>query len=584
MVIEIAPPKFIEVAGRKIAIGGPRPELKEGEKLIRHTSSVCPVCYRLLPAVIFEKNGKVYIRKVCPEHGEFEDLYWGDAELFKKALKFEVPGRGLENPHVKLTAPCPFSCGICNAHLDATALANLVVTNRCNLSCWYCFFYAEKAGYVYEPTLEEIERMVDALIKERPAHGNAIQITGGEPTLREDLVEIVRLLKRKGITHIQLNTHGITFVERPDLIRKLREAGVNTIYMSFDGVTPETNPKNHWEIPYILDAARKANMTSIVLVPTVIKGINDHEVGDIIKFAALNIDVIRGVNFQPVSLTGQMPREEREKYRITIPDVIRRIEEQTNGEIHRDAWYPVPFTTAISEFIEALTGRPRLYMGNHPACGAATYVFPEFEGFGTERRVKRFVPITDFVDVDGFYAFLKEKAAELRKGKNKYMVLMSVVRNLGKFIYRERQPEGIDLRKLIAKIFLKRGDYSALGEFHYKSLFLGMMHFMDLYNYDVQRVMRCNIHYLSPDGRIIPFCTYNVLPDIYRDKIIKEHAKSFEEFEFMYGKGKIGEEAKYKRDIRKLENSELYVKTYRPFFHKFRRLPKIVLEQEVTPS
>ncbi len=580
MVVEIPAPRFIEVDGRKIAIGGPRPKLRKGEKLLRHTSSVCPVCYRLLPAIIFERDGAVYIRKECPEHGEFEDLYWGDAEMFKRAMEFEVPGRGIYPPHTELLAPCPFSCGICPAHQNTTALANLVVTNRCNLDCWYCFFYAEKAGYVYEPTLEEIDKMVDLLIKEKPAHGNAIQITGGEPTLREDLVEIVRLLRRKGITHIQLNTQGIIFVEKPWLMRELREAGVNTIYMSFDGVTPEANPKNHWEIPYILEAARKAGMTSLVLVPTVIKGINDHEVGDMVRFAAYNIDVVRGVNYQPVSLTGQMPKAEREKYRITIPDVIRKIEEQTDGQIYREAWYPVPFTVAVSEFIEAVTGEPKLMMTNHPACGMATYVFPVFERVDGKKRVTRFIPITDFVDVDGFYQFLKEKAREIKEEhKNRWLTLLKVVAKLPSFIEKDKQPPGINLIGILRKIILQRS-YKALGEFHYKSLFLGMMHFMDLYNYDVQRVMRCDIHYLSPDGRVIPFCTYNVLSDLYRDKIIKEYSMSFEEYERKYGKGLIGAESKYRRDIPKLENTEIYVRTYEPFFHKFRRLPAIVRKSQ----
>ncbi|RLG41672.1 MAG: radical SAM protein, partial [Thermoproteota archaeon] len=390
----------------------------------------------------------------------------------------------------------------------------------------------------------------------------------------EDLVEIVKLLKRKGIRHIQLNTQGIIFLEKPELMRQLREAGVNTIYLSFDGVTPEANPKNHWEIPYILEIARKSSMTSLVLVPTVIKGINDHEVGDMIRFAALNIDVIRGVNYQPVSLTGQMPRTEREKYRITIPDVIRKIEEQTNGEIYREAWYPVPFTVAISDFVEAVTGEPKLMMTNHPACGMATYVFPEFEGAGMSRRIKRFVPITDFVDVEALHDYLKQKAEEIRNGANRYLTLVKTVFNLYRFIDRKKQPEDLNLTGILRKILLERS-YKALGEFHYKSLFLGMMHFMDLYNYDVQRVMRCNIHYLSPDGRVIPFCTYNVLSDIYRDKIIKEHSISLEEYERRYGKGLIGEESKYKRDIRKLESSEIYIRTYEPFFHKFRRVPAI---------
>ncbi|MEM1521025.1 MAG: radical SAM protein [Candidatus Korarchaeum sp.] len=567
MVMEVVKPRSFEIKGRRVQVGGPRPQLRERERLVRYTSSVCPECYRLLPAVIFERDGAVHIRKVCPDHGEFEDVYWGDAELFRKAMKFEVKGRGIYPPHTNISAPCPFSCGICEAHWNTIALANLVVTNRCNMDCWYCFFYAEKAGYVYEPTLEEIDRMVDLMLKEKPAHGNAVQITGGEPLLRDDIVDIVRLLKRKGVTHIQLNTEGIAFLEKPWLMKELREAGVNTMYLSFDGVTPIANPKTHWEMPYILDLARRSSMTSIVLVPTVIRGINDGEVGDIVRFAAYNMDVIRGVNFQPVSLTGRMPRVQRERYRITIPDVIKRIEEQTDGEINSEAWYPVPFTVPISQFIEALTKKPRLMLTNHPACGMATYVFPVFESSNGKRELKRFVPITDFVDVEGFYEFLSEKAREMTEGANRLMTLLKVVYKLPSFIEREKQPPGVDLIKILRNILLRRS-YEALGEFHYKSLFLGMMHFMDLYNYDVQRVLKCDIHYFSPDGRMIPFCTYNVLSDVYRDAVLREHSMSFEEYERKYGPGKVGPSMKYKRDIRKLESSELYRKTYEPFLEK----------------
>jgi uncharacterized radical SAM superfamily Fe-S cluster-containing enzyme len=562
--------KYITVNNKIIKIGGPIPQPKEGEKLVRRTASLCPDCYRYLPAIIVEREGKTFIRRICPDHGEIEEVYWGDAEMLKKAFKYEGPGRGI-SPQVEFKGVCPFSCGICPLHKNMTALANIVLTNRCNLSCWYCFFYAEKAGFVYEPSVDEIREMIKVLRSERPVPGNAVQLTGGEPTLREDLVEIVKMIREMGVDHVQLNTHGITFVERPEYLAELRRAGVNTLYLSFDGVTPESNPKNHWEIPYIFKAARDAGMTSIVLVPTVIKGVNDHELGAIIEFAALNIDIVRGVNFQPVSLVGQMPRKERDKYRITIPDVIKKIEEQTNGQIPRDAWYTVPFSTAISDFVEALTGRPQYKFTNHPACGMATYVFPEFSYKNGEKVLKRFVPITEFVDVEGFHDYLQEKADEIRKGANKYITAMKVLLNIGKFIRKDKQPEGIDLMSTLRKIFLRR-DYSALGEFHYKALFLGMMHFMDLYNYDVQRVIKCDIHYLVPGGKVIPFCTFNVMPDIYRDRIQREYETSLEEYAEEHP-GKVGEISKYKRDIRKLVGGEEYIKTYKQFFHLFRNPP-----------
>jgi len=547
----------------------------EKEKVVEVTGSLCPECLKIIPAKLVERDGKIWMIKKCPEHGEFEELYWGDAELYYKAMKYTVPRRKITNPNVKEVTTCPFSCGLCPLHGNQTALANIVATNRCDLSCWYCFFFAERAGFVYEPSLEQIRKMVRILRQQGPWKPNAVQITGGEPLLRDDLVEIIKILREEGIVHVQLNTNGLRIFRMwenqgadaaVNYVRKLRTAGVNTVYLSFDAVSPK-NFKNHWEIPFILEAFRRAGMTSTVFVPTVIRGFNDDQLGDIIDCAVRNIDVVRGVNFQPVSITGSVPRKERQKLRITTPDVIKLIEKQTDGQIGKEAWRPITWPYPLSWLIEELTGKPQFNLTNVPVCGMATYVFPKLRKVHGRIEVEGYIPITDFVDVDALWDWLMEKAQEIHNAKGVGKVFKKIkialyllIKGLDRFIDPSKEPEGLNLRKIIKKIIRKRS-YSALGEFHYKALFLGIMHFMDLYNYDIRRVQRCCIHYLTPDGRIIPFCAFNVLNEIYRDKLQKEYSIPLSEWKKPF--------EKHKRDVNKIVKTELYQRFYEPYFNKY---------------
>jgi len=511
-------------------------------KEIQKTTSLCPECLKTLQATIFEENDKVWIAKECSEHGKFSDLYWGSFEMYERAKKLAADGRKQEKPNIsEMKKRCPENCGLCPEHKSHSALTNIVITNRCDLSCWYCFFYAQKAGYVYEPSLEQIKEMVKNIRAERPIKGNAVQLTGGEPTLREDLIDIIRTIKEAGIDHVQLNSDGINLAHKPELALDVRSAGVNTVYLSFDGVSAKTNPKNHWEVPLVLKNCRAADL-GIVLVPTMINTINDHEAGDILRFAFDNIDIVRGIDFQPVSLVGRTPQHEREKFRITIPDVIQRIEDQTNGEVSKEDFYPVPTVLPISRFIEAMTGKPQYDLSTHFACGAATYIF---------RDGDKLVPITKVLDVDAFIEYLKDKTEELSNGKNRYLIGAESLWKFNSFIDKSKMPGGINLGKLLFNVFIKH-DYKALSVFHHKSLFVGMMHFMDLYNYDIERVKRCCIHYATPSKEmpIVPFCAFNVIPEWYRDKIQKQFGLSIEEWEKKAGR-RMSDDF-YKRDIAKL--------------------------------
>jgi len=533
---------------------------------LKVTGSICPECISegksikesKLVAIIYEEDGKVWVIKECPGHGIVKDLYWGDYEMYERAKKFADPGIEILNPNIEkpeAEVSCPDDCGLCVKHRSHTNLGNIVLTNRCNLSCWYCFFYAKKGESIYEPSLTHIREMLRRMKNQKPIGANAVQFTGGEPTLRDNVVEIIKIAKEEGYDHVQFNTNGIEFARNLKLAEDLKKAGVGVVYMSFDGVSPETNPKNYWEIPDALENCRKVGL-NVVLVPTLIKGVNDHEIGDMIRFAAGNIDVVRSLNIQPVSLVGMMPRKKRDEQRITIPDVCKKIEEQTNGEITRDDFFTIPTASLITNFIEAMTGQPKYRLSAHFACGVATYAFKEDD---------KLIPITGFIDIPGLLGYLKEQTENIHKSRikklSKAISGAKLLLNIKKFIDEDKKPKELDIGKIITSA-ITGGDYNSLAEFHRKSLFIGMMHFMDLYNYDIDRVQKCCVHYATPDGRIIPFCTFNVIPQIFRDKTQKEFSIPVEEWEKRHGK-KIKDD-KFVRKLSEEKREEI-----KNFYKKF---------------
>ena len=262
---------------------------------IRFTQSICPDCNLILDAEVFERENKVFMSKTCPSHGECEELYFGSSDMYDKFSTFWQDGKGAHAPNVMIEkCSCPNNCGLCSNHLSHSGLANMIVTNRCDLTCWYCFFYVKKGlegAYMYEPSHDQVRAMVKTMRAERPIAGNSIQITGGEPMLREDITDLISIIKEEGVDHIQMNTNGIRHALDPESAREVRLSGCNNLYLSFDGVTARTNPKNHWEIPHALDSCRKTG-TTVVFVPTVIKSINDHELGGIVRYAQKNMDVV----------------------------------------------------------------------------------------------------------------------------------------------------------------------------------------------------------------------------------------------------------------------------------------------------
>ncbi len=484
---------------------------------IKKTVSLCPTCLKSIPAEVYEEDDKIFIKKTCPEHGEFNNTYWGESKLYNDVEKFEPLVKPVENPQVNETEGCPNNCGVCGQHKTSTVLGLIDVTNRCNLRCPICFANAAASRALYEPTFDEIVQMLKNLRNLEPRPCPAIQFAGGEPTVRKDLPEIIKKAKELGFSHTQVATNGIRLAKKEGYAKELKDAGLNTVYLQFDGVTEEpyiqARAKNL--LPIKLEAienCRKAGL-GLVLVPTLVKGINDDQVGDILKLALDNVDIIHGVNFQPVSFSGRTPHEEVEQQRITIPDFIDLVDNQSNHQITKQDFYPPSFVQPISEFIGALEGEePSVYLNCHEHCGVGTYIF-----INGENSV---VPITQFIDVEKLMGLLEKYTEDLNKGGfgAKQKVMLKALKNIYGAIDNDKKPDYLDLKNILSSIFKERS-YKALGDFHKNALLVSCMHFMDPFNFDADRVQKCIIHYAVPDGRIIPFCTMNSL---YRQSVEKE--------------------------------------------------------------
>ena len=479
------------------------------QNYLKETRSICPECHVVLPARLSEREGKVIITKSCPTHGDYEDIYWSDFEQWQRVGRYSTLGDGLENPRTRTEQGCPYDCGICPNHKSHTVLAIIDVTNRCNLRCPICFANAAATAYIYEPSFDEICSMIDNLAANRPVPVRALQLSGGEPTLRDDLPEIVRYAHSAGIPHVEVNTNGVRTAKDPAYLRRLCQSGVSSFYLQFDGVTPEP-----YKVTRGLDLLptklrslenfRNEGHDSTILVVTLVRGVNDNQIGDIIDFAARNHDIISCVNVQPVSITGRIDRNKLADYRVTIPDFMRLVEEQTNGQVKRDDFYPVPTVVPFARAVGALKGKRYPEFTMHEHCGMATFVFVE-EG--------KLTPITRYANVDAFMHSMND-VYRLAKAEKRVRARLKMIESFRHLKLRVLAP-------LISGV-VRQGSYEALGRLMHHVIMIGAMHFMDPYNFDLERVERCGIHYAVPDGRIIPFCTMNTL---HREKIEKQFAK-----------------------------------------------------------
>jgi uncharacterized radical SAM superfamily Fe-S cluster-containing enzyme len=333
-------------------------------KTIRTTESVCPHCLGRAPATVYEKEGEVWMAKTCPEHGRFDVYLWPDVERYKWFYGHTFP-RISREPQTERVHGCPRDCGLCPGHARRITLPEIEVSWRCNLACPVCFMSDDCVPP--DPSLEEIARMVET-IRDYDGPGFPLQITGGEPTIRTDLPGIIEMAVNLGAEAVELNTNGLIIGSDIQYLRALKEAGLTNVYLQFDGLDPETTKALRgrdvlWDKLRAIENCRREKIP-VMLSVTLVAGVNDWELGGLIRFAWNNLDVIGGLALQPAFVSGRFEIERPR--RLGVLDVARLIERQTGGRIRETDFWPVG--------------------SSHPLCYGSTYLLPEKGGFVPSTR------------------------------------------------------------------------------------------------------------------------------------------------------------------------------------------------------
>ncbi len=428
-------------------------------KILSSTSSVCPECLAKVPAERVSYDDKVYLEKSCPQHGDFSALLWQGEPAWQEWVRPKIPTQP-QVCYTEVSKGCPFDCGLCADHHQHTCTALLEVTQRCNLKCSFCF--AAAGGHSIDPDLATIDRWYEQVLL---ASGTCnIQLSGGEPTLRDDLPAIIALGKAKGFNFVQLNTNGLRLARDTAYVQRLKEAGLDSVFLQFDGTEAEIYPilRGSAILEHKLAAIRncaRANI-GVVLVPTLVPGVNTHNIGAIVKFALEQLPTVRGVHFQPVSYFGRYPKPPADADRITLPRVMREIESQTNGLIKAANLKPPGCENALCSFhgnFKVLPNGSLQALSNTCCSGEKAE-----EG---ARKTRSFV-------ARQWSGPTKSPGSENAAQADQWDILLQN---------------------------LKTHSFS-----------VSAMAFQDAWNLDLARLQDCCIHVVSPAGKLIPFCAYNL--------------------------------------------------------------------------
>lgn len=432
---------------------------------IGETDALCPVCLKTIHADKVEEGDDVFIVKNCPDHGDWKVKIWSGAENYKYLYEFAAVPKTPKKRAVGEIRDCPQECGLCERHLQHSCLVVAEVTNRCNLNCPICFATANGCGYDFHPDMETIRGMFKTIV-EYVNSPRCVQLSGGEPTIRDDLPEIVKMAKDMGIEHIEVNTNAVRISKDIEYLKDLRDAGVDDFYMQFDGTDDEIYMKTRGKPLFdvkkkAIENCKEVGGIGITLVVTVSPDINLDSVGEIIKFATENVPVVKGVHFQPIAHFGRYPVEPKDENRVLLPDLVKAIEKQTKGMLRADNFMP----TSCSNV--------------HCDLKSLSVVLPDGSLF----------PLTTM-------SLGPPKKTENIADKTRTEV-SQYWRVIEDTMDGDKGTEDNSWRS-----FVKR------AKTHY--LTVSAMAFQDAWTGETERWERCCIHVVTLDGKLIPFCLFNV--------------------------------------------------------------------------
>ncbi len=477
-----------------------------------------------IKAEIIERDGKILMVKDCPKHGHFEDLMSMDPAFYKH-LEESFPGRDIrahndEHLHHHGSSTVTHGRG---------SVLTIDLTNRCNMMCDPCFMDANQVGFVHELTWEDIKTLLDNAMSIKPRRQMSVQFSGGEPTLSPYFLDAVRYCRKIGYNSVQAATNGIEFAKSPEFCKQAAEAGLRYAYLQFDGIGNEAN--SHRAVGNLFDVKMRAieNLwkagVDIVPVITIINGINNEQVGAVVRFALDNPKKIPFLSFQPVSFTGRdeaVTDERRQAQRYTLSHLAHDVKNQVGlGEPTRD-WFPISFMATFSDFADLVHGPAadwgQLSCGCHPNCGIGLAVM-------CDKETKEAVPVPKFLNAGQ----LAKDIAKINDGARSrnisiFGVTLSLLRNYNSF----NAPTHFKLTDLMAKFdkcfgMSKKAQTGGYGKVsgdrtmdditqrrndRWNFLFVAGMWFQDLFNYDFRRTEQCIIPYATQEGEI-SFCAYN---------------------------------------------------------------------------